>query len=572
MKAISTPCSPVSLAPEGQHFTPTSLARWLVTLTVRGDALVGVPPWRVQGGGEGDCLRVVDPACGDGSLLGAALEVLSVERAAGAVGCLGVEVDPLVAGRARQRFEAEVWRGASAGDEGLSRAPVRDRSRAGEAPSRVVTGDALALAAAGHGGLRDGEADLVLLNPPYLGEKGHRALFEQVVGLGDRWAARHRPRMDYLYFFLHLGLDLLRPGGRMMALTTAYWPSATSASALRVDLGRRARVLAWVRFGGAPIFAGARGQQNLALIVERVEAPQVERDVGVWVGARVSRARSGEVSLAVSEVCEGVALSRDGSPWQPFQGEEERRAASRAATWPTRLGDLVKDRQGVVSGLDRVARRHQRWLGEVPQGRPGYVLTGPEVAARGWDRDPEVRPWLEPLLRGSSIGRLDERHVRGSLTAPEARVMLYMATGRGGPPEALLRHLAPLRPVLERRREVREGVRPWWALHWPRRLDWMRRPKLVTARRGATCRFCLDHGGHVVSSDCTWMVMEGDDLEALRVVWRALHEEPVEAVMKATGKFKGGLMEFYSEPLRRWPMPLVWRAGVLCPWSGQGGA
>lgn len=60
-------------------------------------------------------------------------------------------------------------------------------------------------------GVSDG-FDIVLGNPPYVGEKGNKDTFEPLKQskLGDQF---YQGKMDLFYFFFHLGLDLVRSGG-----------------------------------------------------------------------------------------------------------------------------------------------------------------------------------------------------------------------------------------------------------------------------------------------------------------------------------------------------------------------
>ena len=157
----------------GQHFTPPAVADLLVDLVLRE--------------ADGPVTRVIDPACGQGALLAAVRRRLPDAR------LVGYDIDPDAIETARRSLPG----------------------------AQLDVGDALVVAR--------GQFDLVIMNPPYVGEKGNKALFDGVRALGEPWVGRCAPRMDYLYFFLHLGLDLLRPGGAMVALTTAYWPAATSA-------------------------------------------------------------------------------------------------------------------------------------------------------------------------------------------------------------------------------------------------------------------------------------------------------------------------------------------------------
>jgi hypothetical protein len=309
---------------DGQHFTPPPAARWLVRALLQG--------WRAP---TDRAALAVDPACGDGALLRALGEVWPDNNPPA---LLGVERDPAAAARCAAALPQ----------------------------ARVLTADALARAGAAP--LADASADLVLLNPPYLGEKGRKDLFTATAALGPRWAQRTVARMDYLYYFLHLGLDLLRPGGRMVALTTAYWPAATSAATLRRDLAARARLLTWVSFEGAPLFPDAPGQHNLALLLEKSESSPDTRAASRVILRCGARGEVEERSLGPA-AAQGVA----GEPWNPSLGPAEEAAASaRAAAWGVTLGEVAQDRQGVVSGCDR-PKAPRRGAGV--RARPGLAIT-----------------------------------------------------------------------------------------------------------------------------------------------------------------------------------------------------
>ncbi len=500
----------------GQHFTPPALAQWLTQATLEG--------WTAPAGP----LRVLDPACGPGGLLQAVREVWT----ASPLQLTGIDLDPVQVQAAQQHLPEATF----------------------------LTGDALAMSARGE--LPDESADLVLLNPPYLGEKGRAALFSRTAALGPRLAARSVARMDYLYYFIHLALDVLAPGGRMMALTTAYWPSATSAHALRRDLAGRAKLLRWIKLEGHAAFTGATGQDNLALILEKApEKPSTQ--ASTWTRLHLNRALVPEVRAENPIV---VALPEDGSPWNPFVDSVEAQWAQQIDTlWSTCLSDLVQDRQGVVSGCDRVTARHLRVLGpgcSLQEGDPAFVLTGDELRARGWDQDPDILRQVRPLLRGSSIlpwSVLRELPASGD---PDTLFMIYLRR-IDTPHPSLLTHLAPLRPLLEARREVKQGKIPWWSLHWPRRLEDMLAPKLVTARRGAKVAVALDLAGHVVSSDCTYLCVSTGEGGILLRLWKALHLPETERYLRARGKKKRHLLEFYSQPLRSLRLPLDTRGGWL---------
>ena len=78
----------------------------------------------------------------------------------------------------------------------------------------------------------NGGIDLVLGNPPYLGEKNHKELFQRLrtTPFGARF---YEGRMDYFYYFVYRGIEALKPGGQLCYITTNYFATADGAKGLR---------------------------------------------------------------------------------------------------------------------------------------------------------------------------------------------------------------------------------------------------------------------------------------------------------------------------------------------------
>lgn len=80
--------------------------------------------------------------------------------------------------------------------------------------------------------------DIVIGNPPYIGEKGHKEIFQPVksdIHLGQYYLGK----MDYFYFFFHLAFNMLSPHGVATFITTNYYPTALGARRLRADIKDR---------------------------------------------------------------------------------------------------------------------------------------------------------------------------------------------------------------------------------------------------------------------------------------------------------------------------------------------
>lgn len=429
----------------GAYFTPPELADRLAEISVSPD----------------ETGLIVDLSCGDGALLAA------VRRRAPHAQLLGVELELEFCAAAAQRLPG----------------------------ATIVWGDGLA-----HRGL---QAAAVVGNPPYVGEKGNRAMFDAVHAAHEDLRQWFAPRIDLHYLFIHRALDILRAGGRIAYLTSEYWLTATGARKLRADLTARTTDHAFERFGTRK-FASAPGHHSLLFAATRADQPAV--------------------------LSSPSPQRANGATWHPF-------ATVARLQNGTPMGELGRDRQGFVSGADRA------------DDAPVFLWRTDELP------DDDRRSWFRPVLRANRCV------ANATITATPGDDWVLWLDGTETPPPEVLALIAPYRAQLEARREVVSGTMPWWRIWWPRRTADYARPKLVVPRRSTRAALCLDLSGAIVSSDCTFILAPDDlgaehEVEWLTQLMHAANRDDAIAQLRAFGKTKGEVMEFYSAPLREWMLPL----------------
>ena len=104
--------------------------------------------------------------------------------------------------------------------------------------------------------------DIVIGNPPYIGEKGHKEIFQPVksdIHLGQYYLGK----MDYFYFFFHLAFNMLSLNGVATFITTNYYPTALGARKLRADIKDRMNIKTLFNLGELRLFENAPGQHNM---------------------------------------------------------------------------------------------------------------------------------------------------------------------------------------------------------------------------------------------------------------------------------------------------------------------
>ena len=116
-------------------------------------------------------------------------------------------------------------------------------------------------------GITDG-FDIVIANPPYLSEKGHKEIFRDIKNnssLGEFYLGK----MDLFYFFFHLALNLGKEPAQIAFISTDYYPTASGAKKMREDFKNRTVIRNLLDFNELKIFKSATGQHNLISILTK---------------------------------------------------------------------------------------------------------------------------------------------------------------------------------------------------------------------------------------------------------------------------------------------------------------
>ncbi len=543
----------------GQYMTPHSVVRLALSRVCRG----------VQRG------VVWDPACGTGAFL--VPVALRLRRA-----CAGgpEEQARFVLSRLRGAEVSPVAHALAQANLLLCLADLLPHVSGKLPRPRVELMDSLALLRGeGHG-----QAAVVVGNPPYLGERRHKALFDDAVDRHPalrqfRWA-----RMDLFYWFIILGLDLLRPGGRLAFITTSYWLTADGAEELRAHIAHRAVVREIVDFGTQRVFPSATGQHSMVFVLEKRAEPAEPAQEQVLLA---QLKHPGPLAERCEQLAHALELMERGGEefenaqlrvaWVPFA------AQAPAGPWhfsPSRrtaealdllrqhaapLEQFLEVHQGLVSGADRVVRPHLPLLApNAEEGEGIFVLDENQLARAGIPRD---CPVVQPFYKNSDI----EAH-QVLPRSPRLYVLYLDGTRDIAEFPQVRAHLERFRPILERRRECREGRIPWWRLHWPRERSIFLGEKIVCPHRAEHNRFAYHRGPFFASADVYFLVAPWRTTAELLFFAGLLNSTVLDLWCRERGKRKGHLREYYSTPLRNIPLvappailasaqhPIIWAA------------
>lgn len=450
----------------GVHYTPAELAGFLSQ-----EALT-------LAGRQGP-LRVLDPACGDGSLLLALAEVAGTVRARD-LRVVGLDQDP------------EALRVAGEVLEALPFAEVELRQAdflAGAAP-------------------RPADFDVIIANPPYVRT--------QVLGAERaRQLARAHDlsgRVDLFHAFVRAMTGHLREDGVLALLCSNRFLSTQAGEAVRAHLQRHYQLHSITDLGDTKLF---RAAVLPAVVIARKQRPPSSGQCG-FTRVYTAPDRPGRpddapaMSSAIQALRSGVTgeVAIGGDLYRVERGVLDTAGRS------THAWSLSHAR--IAAWLDTVEAHTACSFQDVAKVRVGIKTTCDPVFIRDdWAELPsELRPegqLLRPLITHHEARRWS--------AIPPAKAVLYPhvdANGRAAPvdlaeyPRAgayLQRH----RAKLAARKYLHEARRSWFEIWVAQRpSDWLRR-KIVFPDIAESPRFLLDTSGAIVNGDCYWMAL-GDEV------------------------------------------------------------
>ncbi|MDR1486311.1 MAG: N-6 DNA methylase [Planctomycetaceae bacterium] len=117
---------------------------------------------------------------------------------------------------------------------------------------------------------KNGGFDVVIGNPPYVKEYTDRAVFENV--RRSYMAKYYQGKMDFWYFFVCLGIDLLRCDGRLGFIAPNNWVTNTGASILRNKILAETKIENCIDFADFKVFKDA-GIQTMIFILSKEKPP-----------------------------------------------------------------------------------------------------------------------------------------------------------------------------------------------------------------------------------------------------------------------------------------------------------
>ncbi len=404
--------------------------------------------------------------------------------------------------------------------------------------------------------------DILLGNPPYIGEKDNKLKFQEVKN-GSSLKKFYQGKMDLFYFFFHLGINLLKERGVLSFITTNYFVTALGAKKLREDLKIRTEIKKFINFRELKVFPSAKGQHNLITILKKNSS---EKKTNVDI---VNYNKEG---VANDTLLQSIFDKTDSSSeyinienTNIFEGNESYIRLSGQSNSNTLASSILEKisnkcfslnlyaniKQGIVSGADKVTDKHlEKYKIKAKKGEGIFVLSDLEI--KNLKLNDTERKLIKNFYKNSDILRF---HI--NFTADKNLIYINKDTDISKYPN-ILTHLTKFKAILKNKRETLQKKLPWYSLHWSRDLNILSNQKIVCPRRSKLNNFAIETGKNFEQSDIMMISIKDNYKKSLdcNYLLGILNSKLIFFWLSYRGKVKGSTLELYGKPLEELPIRL----------------
>jgi type I restriction-modification system DNA methylase subunit len=425
--------------------------------------------------------------------------------------------------------------------------------------------------------------DVLLANPPYVGQKGNKEIFQEIArtDFGKRF---HQRRMDLFYYFIHRALDLGHSQTQIAFITTNYFITATYADKLRKDLFERATFRSLINFNELRIFESALGQHNMVSLFERGKDPD----------ASVLTATTKRVGFATSSVLNTIVSGRDSETeyrevGQPdlYHGEQhyitlvgssgsvrdpKMAILEKMARNGKLLGTLCSVFQGIVTGADKVSPKHVSRFGvKATPGSGIFVLTEAELRAlrlgkrelqyiRPWFKNSDIRRYWCSVDNSFHLIYRSSKHDEDDLPDlkkhfEQFKILLVNRNVRAGEVtlpqyDDFVRGKGHIDYVM-----IASAMKAgkYCCISYARDEKLFNGPKIVSPQRSPQNTFCFNDVPWYASADVYYITTK-DPSVSLKYVLALINSRLYFLWLYLKGKRKGEMLELYQKPLSEIPI------------------
>jgi len=197
--------------------------------------------------------------------------------------------------------------------------------------------------------------DLIMGNPPYLGQNYNAEIFQEYVKKYPFCAKYFVGNMDLFYFFIHLGISKLKPSGILSFITTNYWitkSKKTGIKLLKPHILEECFLLQYIDLSNLTLFKGAQGQHNCIFILQKKTEEQKKQKANFPIDIIQIRKRSNSNQSEDAfnqEIFRNLMNNNESNEIIKYRSATSNNDLNKEGSWNLLYPDEVKD---VVTNIE----------------------------------------------------------------------------------------------------------------------------------------------------------------------------------------------------------------------------
>lgn len=407
--------------------------------------------------------------------------------------------------------------------------------------------------------------DVVIGNPPYVGEKGHKEIFEAIKN--SSLGRFHQRKVDLFYFFFHLGLNLLREKASFAMITTNYYITSFGGTKLREDLKKRAILKELINFNEFKIFDSALGQHNMISILTKDDNSDflckcvfVKESMGKNGINEILHIDKKNEEISLEYIYQRDLYETDKDYIRMYRENNiVNNLLKKISLGAKRLDTYFKVNQGIITSADKVTPKHLDIFGnklskDISAGEGIFVISSDKYREIAKSKTEKER--LVPIFKNSDI-----RRWWCSKEISKYFINLSCPADKDVPLENfpnISAHLKRFKPILENRtlncngldKIIRRGI--WWLIAQGRQLDFSK-PKIICPQRSERNTFAYNDVLWSATSDVFFITSKDKEGVDIKYLLSLLNSKLYLLWFSYNGKRKGDYLELIGKPLAETP-------------------
>ncbi|TDT71445.1 adenine-specific DNA-methyltransferase [Hypnocyclicus thermotrophus] len=347
----------------------------------------------------------------------------------------------------------------------------------------------------------DKKYHIVIGNPPYLGEKNNKEIFDKIkkTEFGKKY---YEGRMDYLYFFIEKGIEILEKNGILTYITTNYWLQADYAKKLRTCIKENCSFY-YINNINKSVFKDAIGQHN---IIFSITKNNIEKNIKIISNNQEFKLNNKYLfnyrnKIVIAKEKELLKLNTIFNKKTYF------------------LDDILYINQGIISGYDKA-----------------FIFK---------EFNEKFKKYLRPFYKSPDINiyNIDERN----------KYWILYLDNKIKINNELEEYLRPFYDKLIERREVKTKKINWYELQWARDEEIFKKEKIVSRQRCKLNMFAYTKKDFYGSADIYYLTKKESSINLFYILGY-LNSSTFYKWFYYNGKRKGKNLELYATPLKETPI------------------